>query len=97
MSPIEAFSFPLPPAARIVAMYLAHEGGEHRLTDICERCNLAPWEGEDALRVLSRPEDCWLAVRNDTERVELKVGTPFDSLFASRRGAKKEKPHAVDG
>ena len=77
--------------------YLFHEGGEHRLTDICERCNLAPWEGEDALRVLSRPEDCWLAVRNDTERVELKVGTPFDSLFASRRGAKKEKPHVVDG
>lgn len=77
-------------------MFLAHEGGEHRLVDICERCNLAPWEAEEALRVLSRPEDRWVTYPNDSEHVELAEGTPFEPLFASKR-KKKESANASHG
>lgn len=90
MSPIDAIVYPLPPAARVLALYLAHERRPHKLPDITAACALAPWEVEEAVRVLSRPEQRWLVNGDDLERIELRDDTPFSPLFASKR-APKEK------
>lgn len=97
MKPIEAICYPIPPTARILAMWLAWEPGAHDIGRVVEETNLERWDVEEAIRVLTRPELRWLKSL-DTDAIELKDDCPFAGLFPKTRHTKvQEMQREADG